>query len=102
MLNPKKLLFIALNQTQIVTNYLATTGNANTTVEGKCLAMPIDSQSNSGSSLPVYDQENLFPVVSLHVDTTPISMLQELMWWAFQVKLLKLANKSKSFILNSN
>ena len=31
--------------------------------------MPIDSQSNSTSSLPVYDQENLLPVVSLHVDT---------------------------------
>ena len=32
------------------------------------LAIPIDSQSNFLSSLPVYDQENLLPVVSLHVD----------------------------------
>ena len=58
------------NQKQIITTYLATSGNSNTTVEGKCLAMPLDSQSNSTSSLPVYDQENLLPVVvSLHVDT---------------------------------
>ena len=60
---------VKTNQKQIITNYLATTGNANTTIEGKCLAMPIDSQSNSASPLPVYDQENLLPVVSLHVDT---------------------------------
>ena len=46
---------VKTNQKQIITNYLATTGNANTAVEGKCLAMPIDSQSNSASSLPVYD-----------------------------------------------
>ena len=59
-----------LNQKQIITNYLATTGNANTAGEGKCLTMLIDSQSNSTSSLPVYDQENLLPVVSLHVDTS--------------------------------
>ena len=60
---------VKTNQKQIITNYLVTTGNANTTIEGKCLAMPIDSQSNSASPLPVYDQENLLPVVSLHVDT---------------------------------
>ena len=38
---------VKTNQKQIVTNYLATTGNANTTIERKCLAMPIDSQSGA-------------------------------------------------------
>ena len=58
---------VKTNQKQIITNCLTTTGNVDTKVEEKCLAMLIDSQqSNTANSLSVYDRENLLLVVSLH------------------------------------